>query len=204
MKKLFTLAILVVAVSFTSCSKHTETIKNLQQAITGEANASAKYTAFAERAHADSLPNIASMFRAISRSEDVHRDNHMAELKKLGVQFTPVVAPVIVDSTLANLYVAKSGEEYEVQSMYPEFIAVAQKEKAKGAAKSFDVAMQIETKHAQFYITAIDTFQITDSDETLFAEWIVCPKCGDTYIKGTEPQSCDICGVSSENFLAFE
>lgn len=204
MKKLFTLALMTVAVAFVSCSKHTETIKNLQLAATGEANASAKYAAFAECAAADSLPKIAAMLRATAAAEAIHRDNHLSELKKLGVEFTPVVEPVIVDSTLANLYVAKSGEEYEVQSMYPEFIVVAENEKTKGAVKTFNWAMKAEVKHAQFYIAAIEALQNTDSDETLAAVWVVCPECGDTYIKGTEPQKCDICGVSSESFLAFE
>lgn len=203
MRQFLLMGIAAMAMVFTSCSKPTETIKSLQDAATGEANASAKYAAFAERAAADSLPRIAAMFRATSAAEAIHKTNHVAELAKLGVTFEPILEAVVVDSTLANLYAAKSGEEYEVQSMYPDMIAIAQKEGQLGAEQVFDWAMKAEVKHAQFYVAAIEALQNTGSDESVELSWVVCSTCGDTYIGGTQPAVCDLCGTEAEKFVTF-
>lgn len=203
MKKLFTLALAAVAVATVGCSAPTKTIENLKAAATGEINASTKYAEFSKRAAADSMFRVAAMLEATSKAEAIHAANHVAELKKLGVEFTPVADAVTVDSTLSNLYVAKNGEEYEVQSMYPEFIAVSQTESANGAIQVFDWAMKAEVKHAAYYIEAIEALQNNGSDEIIIGEWIVCPKCGDTYKKGEAPETCELCGTASGEFLAF-
>lgn len=200
MKKIFTLALAAVAVATVGCSAPTKTIESLKAAATGEISASTKYAAFAARATADSLPNIASMFTATSKAEAVHAANHVKELSLLGVEFTPVADKFVVDSTLSNLYAAKNGEEYEVQSMYPDFIALAETESANGARKVFDWAMKAEVKHAAFYITAIESLQAGTGD-IVTASWSVCPVCGDTYVTGQAPAACELCGTTSDQFF---
>lgn len=205
MKKIFTLALLALtATAFVGCSTPTKTIENLQAAATGETNASAKYAAFSARATVDSLPHIAAMFAATSAAEAIHAANHVAELKKLGVEFTPVADAVVVDSTLANLYAAKNGEEYEFSTMYPEFIEVATTEKAQGAVNSFEWATKAEAKHADFYIAAIQALESGAGDLALVAVWNVCPKCGDTYAGDDHGTNCGLCGVSAEQFTIFQ
>lgn len=204
MKKILTLVVMAAAVAFTSCSTPTKTIENLKAAITGESNASAKYAAFSARAQQDSLPAIAAMFAATSQAEAIHAANHLAELTALGVaDFTPVVDEVIVDSTLANLYSAKNGEEYEVMTMYPEFIEIAKTESANGAIQVFDWAMKAEDKHAKFYIASIQALEDTVSEAGLPISWTVCNKCGDTYVAGTEGDACVLCATSADKFIAF-
>lgn len=198
------MAVLAAAVAFTSCSKPEKTIENLKTAATGEANASAKYAAFSAQAAKDSLPKIAAMFAATSAAEAIHSANHIAELSKLGVTFTPTVDAVECDSTLANLYTAKNGEEYEFSTMYPDFIEVAKTEKANGALQVFDWAMKAEVKHAEFYIAAIQSLEAGTKEDALPAEWLVCPKCGDTFIAGTEGAACELCATTAEKFNKFQ
>lgn len=205
MKKIFTLALVALATAaFVGCSTPTKTIENLKAAATGETNASSKYAAFSARATADSLPHIAAMFAATSAAEAIHAANHIAELAKLGVEFVPVADPVTVDSTLANLYSAKNGEEYEFSTMYPEFIEVATTEKAKGALQSFEWATKAEAKHAEFYIAAIQALESGAGDSTVVATWKVCPKCGDTYMGTEEVTVCGLCGVPAEQLTLFQ
>ncbi len=61
-----------------------QTIKNLQAAFLGESTASAKYAAYAKKAHAEGLDRIGLMFEATSKAESIHAGNHKAVLQQLG------------------------------------------------------------------------------------------------------------------------
>lgn len=200
MKQLLTLAA-AAALLFACGSTPVRTIENLKAASTGETNASAKYAKYAERATADSLFNVAAMFTATSKAEAIHAANHLAVLKKLGVEFTPVVEEIVVDSTLANLNAAKAGEEYEFTTMYPEFLAIGTEEGATEAVLSFDWANKAEVKHAGFYQDAITALTMNGNDLTMTTEWAVCPKCGDTYMKSALGEACDLCGTAADQFV---
>lgn len=203
MKKILTL-IAAVAVMFSCGSKPEKTIENLKAAVTGESNASAKYAKFAEKAAADSMFNVAAMFRATSKAEAIHAANHQAILKELGVvDFVPVIEDFVVATTLENLVAAKEGEDYEVATMYPEFIQVAQQESALTAETSFSWAIAAEDKHSLFYGEAIDVISNTGNDSTLVTALVVCPKCGDTYKVGATGDACALCATPATEFLAF-
>lgn len=204
MKQMLMMAIMAAAVAFTSCSKPEKTIENLKAAANGESTASAKYAAFSARAAQDSLPKIAAMFAATSAAEAIHAANHVAELAKLGVTYTPVADQPVVDSTLANLYSAKNGEEYEFTTMYPDFIEVAKTENANGALQVFDWAMKAESKHANFYVAAIQSLEAGTKEEALPVAWVVCQKCGDTYVAGTEGAACELCANPADKFTTFQ
>ncbi len=208
MKKLFGFAAvcLFVALSFSSCTPNpVKTIENLKAAATGESNASAKYALYAQKAEADSMFNVAAMFRATSAAEAIHSENHLKVLKSLGVEFTPIVEEVVVGTTLENLEDAKKGEDYEQTTMYPDFIKAGQEEKASAAVVSFTNAMIAEGKHSGFYADAIAviTAQGNDSGVTVVGEWMVCPVCGDTYRNANLPAACDLCATPAEQFLKF-
>lgn len=200
MKKLFFIA--VAALMFVACAKPEKTIENLKAAATGESNASAMYAAFAGQATADSLFNIAAMLRATSAAEAIHASNHLAELAKLGVtDFVPVVNPVTIATTAENLVTANAGEEYEFTTMYPDFIAVAQQEKAQGAEQVFDWANSAEKSHSVFYKAAIEALAVTGNDATVAGVWYVCPKCGDTFAAGEQGVACPLCGTDVAKYV---
>ncbi|HEY5471491.1 MAG TPA: ferritin family protein [Bacteroidales bacterium] len=196
----FTLT-LVLIVSCTS--KPVKTIGNLKDAYNGESTASVKYAAYAEKAKADGLENIAVMFHAISKSESIHAENHKKVLEKLGEKVeAPTIAPFTVLSTAENLTDAIKGETYEVHVMYPEFIMEAKTAKANDAVKSFTWAVDTEKKHLAFYTTALEGLN-SGAEKTLPLNWFVCPVCGNTFDAASVTAKCDFCLTPKEKFLAF-
>ncbi len=180
-----------------------KTIENLKAAFNGESTASAKYAAFAEKARQEGFDTIAVMFEATSKSESIHAANHMKVLVKLGVKAEGAqIGSFEVMSTADNLTDAIKGESYEIETMYPGFIATAGSEKAKDAVKSFTWALDTEKKHKAFYQNALDALN-GGGESTLPAHWQVCPVCGNTYDQASVPKACDFCMTPKEKFIVF-
>jgi rubrerythrin len=183
--------------------KPVKTVENLKAAYNGESTASAKYAAFAEKAKAEGFDTVAVMFLATSKAESIHAANHLKVLVKLGVQVDgPQIGTFNVMSTAENLADAIKGETYEVESMYPDFIAAAEKEKVKDAIKSFTWAIDTEKKHDAFYKKALEALN-SGSENGLPLSWMVCPVCGNTYDLASTPEKCDFCMTGKEKFIAF-
>jgi rubrerythrin len=198
------LSLSIAAVLLFGCmSKQVRTIENLKAAYNGESTASAKYAAFAEKAKAEGFDTVAVMFMATSKSESIHASNHLKALEKLGEKVSgPQLGTFNVLTTTENLADAIKGETYEINTMYPGFIAEAEKEKAKDAVKSFSWAVDTEKKHAAFYQKALDA--ISKGSETgLSLSWQVCPTCGNTYESASVPTACDFCMTSKSKFIVF-
>jgi rubrerythrin len=193
----------VIGLIMSCTSKPVKTIENLKAAYNGESTASAKYAAFAERAKTEGWDTVAVMFQATSRAEAIHAANHLKVLEKLGVKLEgPQVGSFNVFSTAENLNDAIKGEIYEQETMYPGFIAEAEKEKCADAVKSFSWAFDTEKKHAIFYKTALTAIN-GGAEKSLPANWLVCPVCGNTYDLGNVPAACDFCMTQKEKFIAF-
>lgn len=200
----FFLSALLIAVSMISCSKKpVKSIENLKAAYNGESTASAKYAQFAAKAAEEGFDTIAKMFLATSKAEAVHADNHKKVLEKLGEKVeAPSLGTFEVKTTAENLADAINGESYEVETMYPGFMAVADSENCADAKKSFTWAFDTEKKHQTFYKKALET--ITAGTETgLALEWYVCPVCGNTYDAATVKPECDFCQTKQEKFFKF-
>jgi rubrerythrin len=194
----FTLAL---GLMFSCTSKPVKTIGNLKDAYNGESTASVKYAAYAEKAKAEGLTNIAVMFRAISKAEAIHAENHKKVLEKLGeIVEAPVIGTFTVLTTNENLADAIKGETYEVNVMYPDFILEAKTAKANDAVKSFTWALDTEKKHMAFYQTALQTLN-SGGENTLPVSWFVCPVCGNTFDSSTVPEKCDFCLTPKEKFV---
>ena len=183
-----------------------ETIENLKAAITGESNAFLKYLFFAEEAEAQGMHNIAKMFFAASRAEEIHVENHQAVLKSLQEdEFVPVIEEAhIADSDMSkNLESAIAGETYEFMEMYPVFIETAKAENVPDAVKSFEFAMKAEKIHAEHYQMVLDILKATGNDETVSSEWYVCLVCGKLTPTIDGLSHCAICGEKVEKFKKF-
>lgn len=163
-----------------------KTEHNLKDAFAGESQAHMKYMVFADRAEREGLPNIARLFRAASYSEQIHATNH---LKALGV-----------GKTAENLDVAFGGESFEIASMYPEYMQVAEAEGEKRALTSMHDAMEAEKVHAGLYAQAKDS--ITGGRDMATLVLFVCPVCGYT-MEGEAPANCPVCGAPSSKFITF-
>jgi rubrerythrin len=161
------------------------TADNLQAAFAGESQANRKYLAFAKKAEQDGFPQIAKLFRAVAEAETVHAHAHFRVMG--GIQ-----------DTAANLQAAIDGEDYEVKTMYPEFLEEAIKEGSKPAEMSFKHALAVEKIHFGFYTDALGSFKAGKDLEATSIH--ICPVCGNT-VKGDLPDKCPICGVPRDKFF---
>jgi rubrerythrin len=205
MKTVSRLIMFVLAIGLiVSCApKPVKTIENLKAGYNGESTASQKYAAFAEKAKAEGFDTVAVMFLATSKAEAIHANNHLKVLEKLGEKIAgPQIGAFEVMSTAENLADAIKGETYEINTMYPEFIAAAEKEKSTDAVKSFSWAVDTEKKHQAFYSTALTSVS-AGGEKTLAANWFVCPVCGNTYDAATVATACDFCMTPKEKYLSF-
>jgi rubrerythrin len=205
MKNVIRLVCIMMAFSLvTGCTqKPVKSIENLKAAYNGESTASAKYAAFAEKAKAEGLDTVAIMFMATSKSEAIHAANHRKVLEKLGEKIEgPQIGTFEVLTTAENLADATKGETYEIETMYPEFIAAAEKEKCADAVKSFTWAIDTEKKHQGFYKGALLALN-GGGEKTLPVQWFVCPVCGNTYDGASVVPACDFCMTPKEKFEVF-
>jgi rubrerythrin len=205
MKTVTRLVMLTLALGliFGCTPKPVKTIENLKAAYNGESTASAKYASFAERAKSEGFDTVAVMFLATSKAEAIHADNHKKVLEKLGEKVdAPQIGSFTVLTTAENLTDAIKGETYEVDAMYPGFIATAETEKCADAVKSFSWAIDTEKKHQTFYNAALAALT-AGGEKSLPANWFVCPVCGNTYDAGSVTKSCDFCMTLKEKFIAF-
>jgi rubrerythrin len=158
-------------------------IEDLLAAFAGESQARNKYIAFAKKAEEEGLKQVAKLFRAAAEAELVHAQNHF---KAAGE----------VKSTQENLQAAISGENYEVVSMYPPFIAAAEAEGNKKASQSFRWAWEVEKVHEALYRGALDSLG-TPGEEY---DYYVCPVCGHTHPKNA-PDKCPVCGTVGSRYV---
>lgn len=178
------------------------TLKNLLAAFEGESNAHAKYTAFAAKADEDGLHGAASLFRAAGRAEQIHATNHARVIKQLGGEATCEIHAVEIRSTLENLKTALGGEQYEVDTMYPEFLAEATARGNAAAVRTFTGAFEAEKTHIRLYSEAIALMQggATDSWIGAARDFYVCPVCGYTSETEEEHERCPVCNCPWEKF----
>jgi len=160
------------------------TQQNLQAAFAGESQANRRYLFFAEKATEEGQPQIARLFRAVAEAETVHARNH---LKTMGD----------IKSTRENLEEAIGGEHYEFSQMYPAFIEQATAEGNRDARTGFSYANKVEKIHHGLYQEALDALK--GGQKLTDAPYFVCQVCGYT-VAGEAPDSCPICGASSEEF----
>ncbi len=122
-----------------------KTETNLQQAITGEARARLKYTAFAMQAMQEGHPEVAQLFLEAAGAETIHGISHLR------------VAGGIT-STLEHLDASANGEDDEIEEMYPRFIREAEAEERADAVASFRLALEREKHHRAMFKDAFQAF----------------------------------------------
>ena len=150
----------------------TTTLDNLQAGFNGESNAHSRYLAFAEKADQEGYGEVASLFRAAAKAEEVHAANHAAVIKKMGgTAHFPVVK-----STKENLETAIKGESYERDTMYPEFLKQARAEGNRDAVQTFNYAKTAEGEHAKLYSEALNNLPKLKGSKA--KDYFVCTVCG--------------------------
>jgi rubrerythrin len=163
------------------------TEENVKAALAGESQAHIKYLAFAEKAAAENLPNVARAFKANAYAEQVHATNHLKTLSGVG-------------STKDNLAAAVGGENFEVEEMYPAFLAVARLQGEKTAETFLNWAALAEKVHSAIYQEAK---KAVEAGQDIAAKPVhVCSNCGFT-MEGEAPATCPVCGAPRAKFVTF-
>ena len=178
-----------------------KTLANLQAAYDGESNAHARYLAFAERADAEGYDQVASLFRAAARAENIHLTNHAAVIRQMGAAPHVVIEMATVKSTKENLEAsANKGEAYERDTMYPSFIIQAQAEDNGAAVQTFEFARSAEAQHFRLFIEALENL---DTMKTPGHTYYVCTVCGHT-LADPPVRDCTSCASPREKYEAVK
>jgi len=162
----------------------TKSVDDLKAAFAGESQANRRYLAFAKKADDEGFTQIAKLFRAVAAAETVHANNHFRALDG-------------VKSTAENLQEAVKGENYEVVTMYPDFIKDAESESVKRALSSFRWAWEVEKLHEVLYRKALAALEAQQMPENV--DYYVCPVCGYTH-EGPLEGKCPVCGTPTSRY----
>lgn len=164
------------------------TLENLKAAFAGESQANRKYLSFSQKAEEEGFKNIARLYRATSRAEEIHARRELSAMGGIG-------------STAENLKASIEGETEEFTEMYPRFVEEAKTEGKSEAAIIFTHAMKAEEVHAGLYKRALEA--VSAGKDFDGVEIFLCPVCGNVEI-GAAPERCRICGVPGTKFLRVE
>jgi rubrerythrin len=194
-RKLFLPMFTVLALS--GAANAATTLENMQAAFNGESNAHLRYLAFAQRAAGEGYGEVASLFRAAARAEQIHAANHAAVIKEMGGVPQSKIETLTVKSTRENLATAIQGESYERDTMYPEFLKQARADRNTRAIRSLNYARTAEIEHAKLYTAALRNLDhLKGTDHAFF---YVCPTCGFT-VRETNFEKCPSCFTEKGSF----
>ena len=166
---------------------HHRSKDDLKAAFAGESQAHVKYLIFGDKAEKEGHDNVARLFRAASYAEQIHATSHLRTMGGIG-------------STVENLTEAIGGETYEVDEMYPTFVAVADLQGEKAAVRSHTWALEAEKVHADLYTKAKAAVEAGQDAE--IGQVYVCSVCGWTG-EGEPPHECPLCKAKKEKFITF-
>jgi rubrerythrin len=192
---------LVMIIPAPSGAAQKKTLENLMTAYNGESNAHAKYLAYAEKADAEGYGKVASLFRAAASAEKIHLTNHARVIESMGGTPKADIKLPAVKSTKQNLEDAVKGESYERSTMYPEFIAQAEKDNNPDAIRTFTYAQAAEAEHAKLYQTALADLPAWKAPKT---DFYVCPTCGYTVEGKPSFAACPVCATPASLYQAVD
>ena len=188
--------------------KMEETLKNLHKAFIGESQARNRYTMYAKQAIKDGYEQISSIFLETADQELEHAKqlskmiNQLYE--KMGKEAVAIEVMAegnaVKADTLKNLESAINGENYETQTMYPEFATKAKEEGLEDIAKRLTAIGLAEKHHSERYTKLVDQIKAG----TLFSKegvkaW-TCRKCGYVHLGKTPPAECPSCSHETKYF----
>ena len=104
----------------------------------------------------------------------------------------------MVKDTSENLRTGMDGEAYEFESMYPGFLALAEKENIPPLIKSFKYALEAEKGHWALYKKALEA--VTQGKDLPAKKTWVCEISGHTHEGDEAPDECPICKANKKAY----
>ena len=175
------------------------TLDHLQEAFNGESNAHHRYLAFAAQADVEGFHQVASLFRATARAEEIHARNHADVIRMMGSHPKSKIEKPDVKSTRENLQAAMEGEIHERDVMYPPMIEAAKISRHPEAVRTFTYALKTEAENARLFEAALKNLDKMRKTTTYY----VCNVCGYT-VGSLNFLRCLVCGHSKTDYLAVE
>jgi rubrerythrin len=175
--------------------KPTVSLENLQFAMNKEMGYNNMYTQFAQQALKEKNTQMAALYSALAKSEEVHASSHAALMRKEGIEpKTPQFDPLKVGNLMQTLKMALSSEDIEIGSMYPNIIRTAEAEKFKEAQTQFEQCRDADARQEEFLKTAMEK-----TGKIAKTPFFVCPGCG--YIFDTDKtDECPVCKTTKDKF----
>lgn len=176
-------------------AKKALTTENLQTAYSKEMNRQKIYKAFVARAEKERKKEVAHLYRALARSEEIQSSIILSMMKNFGVEPKPIQEETVpVGTTQQTLKMALSMEEIEYATMYPNIIHCAEIEKHEDCVKQLRIIQDVDAKHGELIRYAI--YKGKDFQDLPYK---ICKSCG--YILTTEKvEECPGCKASKEMF----
>ena len=196
---------LTIGAAFWNCnySKPKKSLENLRAAYNSESTSSEKYAKYAQAAINEGFDTIAQLFIAVSKSENIHAINQGKVIEKFGEDSgIAQIGNYEVRSTVENLKSALKSESYDMQTVYPRYIKVAEDEKAPEIARAFTWAWEGEKKHFRYFRKVAAT-GIPGTPVNIPFKWFICPTCGNIYSPEELMEKCDFCLTRQENFFGY-
>jgi rubrerythrin len=155
------------------------------KAYEGEAKAALRLKLFAKKADEEDLPQIATLFRVIAFSEEIHGERALRMLRE-------------INDTDTNLKESFQSETHVAGLAYDNFIKLAEEAKDEAASTIFSNSRDVEDGHAKLYDNAINHL-IGERETTYY----VCQVCG--YVSDKVlPETCPVCSAPKEQFVEFK
>jgi rubrerythrin len=200
----FGVALLLVAILLYGCGqkspeqqapKQTITNENLQTAYAKQMRHSFMYAKFIKQAEKEKLFNVANLYRAISRSEAIHAENHATLMRSRGFEpKTPLYDSVAIGTIVQSFKMSLQSEEIETESMFPNLIRTAGLERDTIAMNQFQQTMEADNRQAELFKDASD-----HAGKIPKVPYLICPGCG--YIITSEStDECPVCHTGKGKF----
>ena len=122
-----------------------QTVQNLEAAFAGESMANRKYLYFAKLARLKGADDVAALFERTAEEETAHAFGHLSQLY-------PADTLTVEDL----LRIARDGELYETNEMYPAFARVAREERNHAALEEIEEQIAESREHAALFGEALE------------------------------------------------
>lgn len=195
--------VVALALVLSACNKKEEaapvtqkiTIDNLQTAYGASVKRVTWYKRFVPKVEKERFVNVANLFRAVIRSEEIRGENHAKLLKSFGVEpQQPIIDSIAVGTTLQALKMATSTEGIQAESMYPNLLRTAELEQVAEAVVQFKQARDVDVQHRELFKEAEE--RVGNIPKT---KYFICPACG--YILTSEKtEECPVCHTKKDKF----
>ena len=180
---------------FCGLASASTTVEGLQAALEFESNARVRYLAFAENAAREDYGELASLFRAVAKAEEIHASRLAAALQKMGVAPQVKHESPMPQSTRQNLEFAVNSEWRELDTSYPESIKQARAEGNNAAVEAFNFAKAGEREHLRLLTDALNTLSRFKGTKPTVYE--VCIVCGHI-VPDTSGSKCPFCASGKD------